>query len=129
MKHLLETLLSLGREDRARLASELMKSLRPNDAPTVEARARVMMEAMGEATGRPVEPKMRNTFNSWARAIVAYTLATEGFSETAIGHALNRDHSTVNHMKKNVSQALSYPAMYPDVVDWYNRFHAVLNAA
>ena len=128
MNKILKKALALCPEDRTRLIDALQASLR-DEEPAVNRRAAKMLQVMGEATGRPVEPKMRNSFNSWARAIVAYSLAAEGFSETAIGRALSRDHSTVNHMKKNVSQALTCPAMYPDVVSWYNSFHAVLNAA
>lgn len=127
MKKILAKAMNLPEAERARLASELMQSLK-GSCKSAADRAAKMFETMATVTGRPVEPKMRDSFNAWSRAIIAYSLASEGYSEMTIGRVLSRDHSSVNHMKKNVSHALSYPKMYEDIVERYQNFQTALNA-
>ena len=128
MEALLKKALSLNPDDRARLAKELLNSLQAGKV-SIEDRAVQMYAALQAVDGRPMEPAMRDNFNAWARAIVAYSLAAEGYSENAIGTLMRRDHSTVNHMKQNMASALSRPNMYPDVIRRYNSFRNNLELA
>ena len=119
--------MALPAKAREALAKELMASLPIRKSDPVRERADEMFKVMTISTGHPVEPRMRDSFNVWARSIIAFHLAAEGFTETAIGRALGRDHSSVNVMKKRVTQAISMPTMYPDVVGMYNSFRNNLN--
>lgn len=118
---LLRRCLLLPVEARRQLTRQLVFSFdaKPEDAAS---RYAVMKATMEEATGEPLSPCRRDNRNSWRRAIIAATLAEEGFSETQIGAAMGRDHSSVNAMKRNVKKALSYPTMYGDVLDTLYEF-------
>ena len=85
------------------------------------ARAR---KAMEDATGEPLSLKVRDSRMSWRRAVIAYTMAAEGFTETEIGDQMERDHSTVHNMKTRVADALQYPGMYADVIEILEKFRA-----
>lgn len=56
------------------------------------------------------------------RAILAYTCAIEGWSETAIGELLQRDHSTVNIMKKKMREWLKAPHIFKKENEMYVKY-------
>ena len=63
------------------------------------------------------DPSSRRVQFCTVRFAVALKLLEEGWSEYAIGSAMGRDHSAVNHMKKRMRDMLSLPGMYPEAAE------------
>lgn len=58
----------------------------------------------------------------WARTMVAYQMILEGYTTTEIGHQMEKDHSSVIHMRKKMQDALSLPWAYKDIIPIWNEF-------
>lgn len=117
--------LELSCTERLRLCTVLSKSLAADRRKSVDERAREMFAAMLEA-GFAINGPTRSRENCTTRAIIAHALAVEGYTEYAIASVLQRDHSTVHVMKRNVQNAITYQKQYPDVVAQYKSFTAKL---
>ena len=46
----------------------------------------------------------------------------EGYTTTEIGHQMEKDHSSVIHMRKKMQDALSLPWAYKDIIPIWNEF-------
>ena len=58
----------------------------------------------------------------WARCMVAYQMYKEGYTNAQIGHQMQKDHSTVTHMREKMFFALGYPHIYEDIIDIWKQF-------
>ena len=80
---------------------------------------RIMSEILGVDE---IPLKCRKTEYTWARYIIAYQLLNEGMTEVEVGRHLGKDHSSVNHMKHKMEEALMYQSQYQDVVYIWKQF-------
>lgn len=65
-------------------------------------RARQLCREMRELTGYDPAEESRRRWVATGRAMVAFRLLMEGWTEHAVGNALGVDHSTINHYRKKV---------------------------
>ena len=56
------------------------------------------------------------------RTILAYSCAVLGWTESTIGKLLQRDHSTINIMKKDMKLWIKFPNMFKKENDLYVEF-------
>lgn len=102
---------SIGREERKTLSAK---------------RCAFLIGKMGEIYGRDVDFISRNADDVWARTMVAYQMVTEGFTTMEIGDQLMKDHSTITHLCKKMSDALDLPKMYIDIIETWLKFQKLI---
>lgn len=108
---------SLDKDEQEAILQDLEKIVersRPKPKPYLET-----MEGM---MGYPITKKGNHREATYARAIVAYTMACDGYSEIAIAKVLHRDHSTVHHYKGLMRDALKFPMGFYDLIAIYKRY-------
>lgn len=114
-----EYCISLPQEQKQRLIGLLRMSLKPSPSgKTFE----LMYEAITRVLGKDVLKKSRERDLVIGRTILAYSCAVLGWSEYSIGERLNRDHSSVNHMKKSMKYWISHPIAFKHENDLYIKF-------
>lgn len=62
----------------------------------------------------------------YARVVVAYEMAKDGYSEPHIARILHRDHSTINYYKQMMSDTLAMPVINQQLHRLYKRYKMVL---
>lgn len=77
---------------------------------------------MGEILGEPIMVKCQRSPLVWGRALVAYQLKSEGWSNYRIERVLHRDHSTVVYLRRKVADAFELPGMYRDIIRIWDKF-------
>ena len=77
---------------------------------------------MGEILGEPIMVKCQRSPLVWGRALVAYQLYSEGWSNYQIERALRRDHATVVYLRHKVSDMFLLPGMYRDIIRLWENF-------
>lgn len=116
-----QALRGLSAEDRRHAVEILTGSV--GAAPVSAAdRFTALTGIIETVTGEPLTLGNRDARMVWRRAIIAYQMANEGFTEAQIGDAMKRDHSTVNYLKHRMADALTVPAAYKDVMHTYRAF-------
>lgn len=86
-------------------------------------RVKILVDAICEVMDLPVMVwNSRISSFVWARTMVAYELYLEGFTETEIGGMLQKDHSTINHLKQKMEDALKYPNIFYDINAIWKQF-------
>ena len=114
-----EYCISLPQEQKQRLIGLLRKSLRPSPSgKTFE----LMHDAMVKVLGKEVLTKSRDRDLVVGRTILAYSCAVLGWTESTIGKLLQRDHSTINIMKKDMKLWIKFPNMFKKENDLYVEF-------
>ena len=74
-----------------------------------------------EAIGRKLT-SARNADNTLIRCFVAHKMHQEGYSLSEIGKQMHRDHSTISHLDRLMSDMLSVPNAYKKEVELYTEF-------
>ena len=118
--------MNLPPEDRKSLANDLIRSLDEPDPATPRTRFDELVAVIETVGGGPLDLKSRDSVAVWRRAVVAYQLILEGYSESQVGRLLQKDHSTVHHMKRNMENAIAMPGMYRDVIWIWNKFKELI---
>lgn len=62
----------------------------------------------------------------YCRAVVAYVMATDGYTETAIASVVRRHHTTVHYYKRVVADTLAMPESCPDIIVLFNRYKKLI---
>lgn len=117
--------LSLSFKERMRLCESLRNSIikeRMERRPLPIGRCGFLMSYMEEILGEPIPTKSRVTRYVWARTMVAYQLIMEGYSTVEVGKMLNKDHSTVIHLRNKMQDALDYRFAYMDIMIIWDQF-------
>lgn len=68
-------------------------------------------------------PKSRERNNVIVGIITANILLRRGHSETHVGKALEKDHSTIHHYKKVLDTWLDYPGFYKQELSVWNKIN------
>lgn len=105
-----ETCLQMPIEERVELCKYLQDSIITEKRMGIPmSRPGLYLRIMSEILGVYEIPlKCRKTEYTWARYIIAYQLLDEGMTEVEVGRHLGKDHSSVNHMKHKMEEALMY---------------------
>ena len=119
-----DTYLQMPIEERVELCKYLQDSIITEMRMGVPmSRPGLYLRIMEEILGVDEIPlKCRKTEYTWARYIIAYQLLNEGMTEVEVGRHLGKDHSSVNHMKHKMEEALMYQSQYQDVVYMWKQF-------
>ena len=111
--------ISLPQEQKLRLIGLLRKSLQPcPPGKTFE----LMHDAMVKVLGKEVLVKSRERNLVIGRTILAYSCACLGWTEHTIAKCLQRDHASINIMKKNMRNWIKFPNVFKKENDLYVEF-------
>lgn len=116
--------LSLSKAEKVRLIDMLMESL------DVNATGKTLTEihdAVVKVFGKEILTGKRDRIDFVGRVIFSYEAFLEGYSETCIGNYLNRNHSSVNMMKRTMRGWLQMPRFYQNEVKLYEKVKKELN--
>lgn len=123
---IIERLKALPYAERLQIVSELGTTLgwrlpRENKGrPTHYAtRSQELIKACQGVTGCTLVSRTPRAV--WTRAMVAYQLLLEGYTQQECGAILGKDHSTINHYKNKVTSALC-TAGYADIQYLWKQF-------
>lgn len=124
MNNIVKKCLSLSREERENLVNVLIESLEYNDmGKSLEE----IHNAVVKVFGKEILTDKRNREEFIGRVIFSYISSLEGYSETSIGGYVNRNHSSVNMMKKTMKGWMAMPRFYSDEMELYNKVRQELN--
>ena len=114
----------MSNTEKKRLIEILRKSL---ETRNVGKPFEKLHDAIVKVMGCEVIIKGRDSYPAIGRALLAYACYREGMTEQAIGILLQRDHSSINGMKKKVTEWLQLPHVYKIENDLYVEFLKELN--
>lgn len=116
----------MNETDAEAIGREVLRRLRERYAvrPPVTERHDAVLYAAIQATGRQLTAT-RNPADTLIRAMVAHRLRKEGYSNSEIGRAMGRDHSSVTHLDKKMRDMLSVPGAYKDEMRIYEKFESL----
>lgn len=80
------------------------------------------IEAMSKVVGTDILVRSRDKILVYARYMVSYYLREFGFSYHEIGNFLNMNHATIIHGVKMIKEMLSYPQMYQEETEIWQKF-------
>lgn len=124
MNNIVKKCLSLSREERENLVNVLIESLEYNDmGKSLEE----IHHAVVKVFGKEILTDRRNREEFIGRVIFSYISSLEGYSETSIGGYVNRNHSSVNMMKKTMKGWMQMPRFYNEEIARYNKVMEELN--
>lgn len=123
MTELTRQCLSLKRTERERLAKILQESLRRPDQ-TDDTRFQDLLRIVERILGGGIMTQSKSYNNTLGRRLIAYQMASEGYSYSSIGRMLNRSHSAVIHMCNLMEDAIKF-AFRPEMTIW-NRFQEII---
>ena len=111
--------------ERFKDGQKVVISIIPNeDEPTVIERYAVLLEAAEKVFGRKLTDSLERE-NILIRTFISYKLRKEGYSNGEIGRRMNRDHSSVTHMYKKVTEMISVPNAYKDEMEKLKLFESL----
>ena len=67
------------------------------------------------------DPTNRERQNVIVRVITANVLLGMGCTETSVGKAMRKDHSTIHHYKETMNTWFNYPGLYKEEVTIWNK--------
>ena len=114
----------MSNTEKKRLIEILRKSLETRDVGRTFEK---LHDAIVKVMGCEVITKGRESYPAIGRALLAYACSLEGMTENTIGRFLQRDHSSINGMKKKVTEWLDLPHVYKIENDLYVEFLKELN--
>lgn len=85
-------------------------------------RGSILLGEMGVIYGRAISLTSRDSWDVWARTMVAYQMGLEGYTLAEIGRQLLKDHSTIIHLRKKMQDALDLPQAYRDIIPIWETF-------
>ena len=89
-------------------------------------RGTVLLDAMADVLGEPVDMYSRRAKFVWARAMVGYQLTQEGFSTAEAGEQIEKEHSTISYLNSKMRFVLEHPYAYEDIIDIWKQFQTRL---
>ena len=112
----------LSARDRSRLISDLIASVKTGYRTELcIQKCNHYVEKMNDLIGRDIRINSKEQEVVWGRNLVAWQLFQDAFSETEIGRAMGKNHSTINYMKRQVIAMLKSPHMYINETElWYD---------
>ena len=121
MSELTQRCLALPKKDRAILIKVLKQSLHEKD----EGRGRfgMLYKVATSIVGNGILTQSRDHKLVTARKIIAYTMRCEGYSLSAIGRAMNRNHASVMYMLKMWEDVKAYPDVFREDMEMYEEFN------
>lgn len=115
--------LDLPLADRLALLAELRLSVQQVESPAPATRLDFLAERMREVSGVDVRERMDRTAAAiWPRYLFIFVARREGYSQTTIGRAIGRDHSTICLAEKRVNEAFALPGQYRKEINLYNKY-------
>lgn len=121
--YLRRRVLDLPIADRLALLAELHTSVRQTESPRQDTRLDFLADKMREVSGVDVRSRMdRTAAATWPRYLFIFIARREGYSQTTIGRAIGRDHSTICLAEKRVNEAFAMPGLYKKEINLYNKF-------
>lgn len=86
------------------------------------SRCTLLWGFMEEILGEPIPKTSREPMYVWERAMVAYQLIKEGYTTTEIGRYMEKNHSSISHLKSKVMDMLHYPQYFKDITPLWEQF-------
>lgn len=116
-------------EDKKDLIAHLQNSLEPDaDMISVDRRYAELLSIAEDLFDYKMKTSRRDAEDVMIRRFISYRLRQEGFSLSAIGHAVGKNHSTIFHLIKQMEDYFSLPGLYKDDIKKYLEFDSrVLN--
>lgn len=111
--------------DRQELAAFLLQTIQEDQEKGKESPVEKPLKVMEMILGHPV-PNDRSREGTWARTIIAMYLLKQGYSLSATGRMLDRDHSVISYYRKTWREALEYPKMYQKEIALNDLFISML---
>ena len=96
------------------------------DRSNIEARIQLIFGAMEMILGEPFIVNSRERKIVWARKLVAYELAKEGFTDSQMAPYLKRDRSTIYLMRRDVRDMMGLPNLYPEEMRAWNKLQEII---
>lgn len=113
----------LTTEEKLQLMAFLSSSLQKDERIGKSSlRASILLGELGAIYGRAISFYSRDPMDVWARTMVAYQMVGEGYTYAEIGRQLNKDHSTIVHLRHKMEDALAVPQAYRDILPIWNEF-------
>ena len=86
-------------------------------------RCSILLGDMAKVMGREsIGYHSRESCEVWARTMVAFQMCKEGYTTGEIGRQMEKDHSTIIHLRNKMRDVFSLPQMYGDILEIWNRF-------
>ena len=86
-------------------------------------RCSILMGKMASVLGvQRISYVSRVAVHVWARAMIAYQMFGEGYTNAEIGRQMMKDHSTITHLRLRMQDVFDLPEAYRDILDIWNKF-------
>ena len=121
MNELTQQCLALPIAERERLIYTLKNSLEIKK--NIGSRYRELLKAATDILGNGIDSKSRDASCVMGRMFIAYKMRCEGWSLTQIGMMMGRDHATICHLQKKMTDMLEYPHCYKVEMAFWEEFN------
>lgn len=125
MINLIEKCLALPTTDRESLICILKESLSAKKKH-IGARYRELLKVASDILGNGIDTKSRDASCVMGRMLIAYKMRMEGYSLGQIGMMMGRDHATICHMQKKMTDVIDYPHCYKVEMAYWEEFNKKL---
>ena len=95
---------------------------------TVEEIGGEYVSILSGIIGRNILERSRDRMLVWARNMVFYQLANDGYPICAIGRFMGFNHATVIYGKRQVENMLSFPGMYKEEYGVWLNFKKIIES-
>ena len=116
--NLMNEIQSLSLQDKERLCSYLEQLIQDEKLRKMEEIKMSVCAAMNLTTYDPTNRERQNVI---VRVITANVLLRMGCTETSVGKAMGKDHSTIHHYKETMNTWIKYPGFYKEEVTIWNK--------
>lgn len=116
--NLIDAIQALSLQDKERLCSYLGQLIQYEKLRKMEEIKMSVCAAMNLTT---YDPRIRKRQNVIVRIITANVLLGIGCTETSVGKAMRKDHSTIHHYKETMNTWFNYPGLYKEEVTIWNK--------
>jgi hypothetical protein len=116
--NLIDEIQALSLQDKERLCSYLGQLIQDEKLRKMEEIKMSVCAAMNLNT---YDPRRRKRENVIVRIITANVLLGMGCTETSVGKAMRKDHSTIHHYKETMNTWFNYPGLYKEEVTIWNK--------
>ena len=116
--NLIDEIQALSLQDKERLCSYLGQLIQDEKLRKMEEIKMSVCAAMNLTTYDPTKRERQNVI---VRIITANVLLEMGCTETSVGKAMGKDHSTIHHYKETMNTWFNYPGLYKEEVTIWNK--------
>ena len=116
--NLIDEIQALSLQDKERLCSYLGQLIQDEKLRKMEEIKMSVCAAMNLTTYDPTKRERQNVI---VRIITANVLLRMGCTETSVGKAMGKDHSTIHHYKETMNTWFNYPGLYKEEVTIWNK--------